>query len=138
MWGGGAALRFAVTAAAVREVCWALPDTQASSGQSPSLLVSPGSSRGVHLPGGVPGAAAVPCGPDPGGRGALHGARASRAGRAATLRSPLCVVLATGNVSRCTVGLGRRHGAEGPWCAERHLRPGRAERGGSLRVSARA
>lgn len=131
MWGGGAALRFAVTAAAVREVCRALPDTQASSGQSPSLLVSPGRSRGVHLPGGVPGAAAVaPRGPDPGGRGALQGA--------ATRRSPLCVVLATGNVSRCTVGLGRRHGAEVPWCAERHLRPGRAERGGSLRVSAGA
>lgn len=81
MWGGGAALRFAVTAAAVREVCRALPDTQASSGQSPSLLVSPGRSRGVHLPGGVPGAAAVaPRGPDPGGRGALQGA--------ATRRSP--------------------------------------------------
>lgn len=75
VWGGRAALRFAVTAAAVREVCRALPDTQASSGQSPSLLVSPGRSRGVHLPGGVPGAAAVaPRGPDPGGRGALQGA----------------------------------------------------------------
>lgn len=81
VWGGGAALRFAVTAAAVREVCRALPDTQAPSGQSPSLLVSPGRSRGVHLPGGVPGAAAVaPRGPDPGGRGALQGA--------ATRRSP--------------------------------------------------